>query len=67
MPDSTVAAITVMYKVEGYDPANNDWYWVKRLADGTIEVQGRGAGCIGCHGAQKGNDYIFTGSLSGQM
>jgi hypothetical protein len=33
MPDSTLAAITVMYKVEGYDPANNDWYWVKRLAE----------------------------------
>jgi hypothetical protein len=67
MPDRTLAAITVMYKVEGYDSANNDWYWVKRLADGTIEVQGRGAGCIGCHSAQQGNDYIFTGSLSGQM
>jgi hypothetical protein len=67
MPDSTLAAITIMYKVEGYDPANNNWYWVKRLADGTIEVEGRGAGCIGCHAAQKSNDYIFTGSLSGQM
>ena len=67
MPDSTLAATTVMYKVEGYDPDHNDWYWVKRLADGTIEVEGRGAGCIACHGAQSANDFVFTGSLSGEM
>ncbi len=67
MPDSTLAAITIMYKVDGYDPANNDWHWTKRLADGTIEVEGRGAGCIACHRTQQANDYVFTGSLSGQM
>jgi hypothetical protein len=67
MPDSTLAAITIMYKVAGYDPDNNDWYWVKRLADGTIEVEGRGAGCIACHTAQRDNDFIFTGSLGGAM
>lgn len=67
MPDSTLAATTVMYKASGYDSANNDWFWLKRLADGTIEVQGRGAGCIACHGAQRANDFIFTGSLGGEM
>ncbi len=65
MPDSTLAATTVMYKVEGYDADHNDWYWLKVLADGTIEVQGRGAGCIACHGTQAANDYIFTGTLGG--
>jgi hypothetical protein len=65
MPDSTLAATTVMYKVEGYDPDNNNWYWLKRLADGTIEVEGRGAGCIACHTAQRENDMIMTGSLGG--
>jgi hypothetical protein len=67
MPDSTLAATTVMYKVEGYDPDNHDWFWLKVLADGTIEVQGRGAGCIACHATRAENDYIFTGSLSGEM
>ncbi|UCC84683.1 MAG: cytochrome P460 family protein [Gemmatimonadota bacterium] len=67
MPDSTLAAITIMYKVDGYDPDNNDWYWVKRLADGTIEVEGMGAGCIACHAAQRDNDFVFTGSLSAEM
>lgn len=63
MPDSTLAAITIMYKVERYNPEHNDWFWVKRLADGTVEAQGRVAGCQGCHGARKDNDYIFTSSL----
>jgi hypothetical protein len=66
-PDSTLAAVTVMYKVEGYDPDHNDWFWLKRLPDGTIEVEGRGAGCIACHTAQAANDYVFTGPLSGGM
>ncbi len=65
MPDSTLAATTVMYKVDGYDPDHNNWYWLKRLADGTIEVQGRGAGCIACHSARADNDYVYTGSLGG--
>ncbi len=65
MPDSTLAATTVMYKVDGYDPDNNNWFWLKRLADGTIEVEGRGTGCISCHSAQADNDYIYTGSLGG--
>ena len=25
----TLMAVTVMYRVKGYDPANQDWYWVK--------------------------------------
>jgi hypothetical protein len=65
MPDSTLAATTVMYKVDSYDPQHNNWFWLKRLADGTIEVQGRGAGCIACHSAESSNDYLFTGSLGG--
>ncbi|MGD2218361.1 MAG: cytochrome P460 family protein [Gemmatimonadales bacterium] len=65
MPDSTLAATTVMYKVDGFDPEHGNWYWLKVLADGTIEVQGRGAGCIACHSGQADNDYIFTGSLGG--
>ncbi len=64
MPDSTLAAITVMYKVAGYDSEHNDWFWTKLMPDGTVEVEGRGQGCIACHAAQSRNDYIFTGSLS---
>lgn len=64
MPDSTLAAVTTMYKVSGYDAENHDWFWTKFLADGSVEVEGRGQGCIACHGGQSDNDYIFTASLS---
>lgn len=66
-PDSTLAALTVMYKVAGYDTAHADWFWVKFLPDGSVDMNGMAQGrvdmCIGCHQAQAANDYIFTGSL----
>ena len=64
MPDSTLAAVTVMYKVEGYNAEHNDWWWMKRLADGTVEASGKVQGCQGCHGAKKANDYIMTSSIT---
>lgn len=66
-PDSTLAATTVMYKVPEYNPEAGNWFWVKFLADGTVDMGGKAQGrvpmCIQCHGAQKSNDYVFTGSL----
>lgn len=63
MPDSTLAATTVMYKVPGYDPEHNDWWWLKRNADGQVEASGRAQGCISCHRGDGDNDYILTGTL----
>lgn len=65
MPDSTFAAATVMYKSPGFDAENNDWWWLKRLADGTVEASGKGAGCINCHRGMQANDYIWTSQLAG--
>jgi hypothetical protein len=72
MPDSTLAAITVMYKVTGYNAEHNDWWFAKYLADGTLDtmpngmdMEGRLPGCQNCHGGAAANDYIFTGSLGG--
>lgn len=71
MPDSTLAAVTVMYKVEGYDPEHGDWYWLKLNAgdaaesEGPIAAEGRVESCRECHAAQEANDYIMTGSLAG--
>jgi hypothetical protein len=72
-PSKYLMAVTVMVQREkGYDLENNDWFWVKYNADGTIgkdekgtEMAGRVAkgmdtGCISCHKAAKDNDYIFT-------
>ncbi|NOY53441.1 MAG: cytochrome P460 family protein [Deltaproteobacteria bacterium] len=60
MPGPTLAAITVMYKIKGYNSDKGDWFWVKYGANGKILKSGKPAGCIGCHGAQKMNDFIMT-------
>ena len=62
-PDKTLAAVTVMYRVKGYDPEAGDWFWAKYQADGSIAKEGKVAGCIGCHTAVVGNDWIFTGPV----
>lgn len=61
--DKTLAAITVMYKVAGFDPAGGDWFWVKYAADGKVLAEGKPQGCISCHGRKKENDWLFTGEL----
>ncbi len=61
MPDSTLAAVTAMHKVSGYDPARNDWYWAKWDPNGVAEVAGRVEMCAGCHAANASADYLMTG------
>lgn len=65
----TLMAVTVMYRVEGYDPQNNDWYWVKYKPDGSValtppdkgskRIAGRFKSCIECHSGSDGNDFAF--------
>jgi len=65
MPDSTLAATTVMVKRErAYNPNFNGWWWLKRNADGSVDAAGKGVGCESCH-VNEANDYVFTGRLSG--
>lgn len=66
-PDSkTLMAVTVMYRVKDYDPSNNDWYWVKYEADGTISqmqgmpIAGKVGTCIDCHRGAGDADFVFT-------
>ena len=63
MPDSTFAAATVMYKSPGFDAENNDWWWLKRNADGSVDAAGKGEGCINCHRGMADNDYVWTSQL----
>ena len=71
MPDSSLAAVTVMYKASaGYNADHNDWFFSKHKADGSLDMtpdgmamEGRLTGCQNCHGAQKANDYLFTGMI----
>lgn len=71
-PNAKLAAITVMYKVKGYNPEANDWYWVKYLPDGSVDkmngmaLAGKPPGCINCHASDSGaeNDYLIGYNLS---
>lgn len=65
-PQRELAAITVMQKASGYDPGNQDWFWVKYDPDGTVarqngtELAGKVQSCIGCHASAAGDDYVYT-------
>ncbi len=60
-------AVTIMIKKDGYDPKNNDWYWAKYKADGSLhqtpkgeKIAGKFPGCIGCHNSASGGDLVFV-------
>ena len=65
-PNDHLAAITVMYQRSGFNADTNDWFWVKWLPDGTLDLAGETqmagnvGGCIGCHGDAPGDDWIFV-------
>lgn len=71
-PEGELAAVTTMYKVDGYNPDHADWFFTKHLASGELdttpdgmEMEGRLQGCQSCHMAKQDNDYIYTGELGG--
>lgn len=71
-PEGELAAVTTMYKVEGYNPDHADWFFTKHLASGELDttpngmaMEGRLPGCQSCHMAKQDNDYIYTGELGG--
>lgn len=61
--DKKLKALTVMYKVEGYNPDAGDWFWVKYGTNGTVDKSGKPAGCINCHGGAADSDYILVHSF----
>ena len=72
-PKAYLGAVTVMYKREsGYDLDNKDWFWAKYKPDGSLHLnpkkmqlagriaKGAPQGCIACHKAAPGGDYVFN-------
>ncbi|MFQ5995828.1 MAG: cytochrome P460 family protein [Acidiferrobacterales bacterium] len=71
-PKTYLKALTVMFKRSGYDGDNKDWFWVKYKPDGSLHTNPKGMmlagrvakgakkGCIACHKAAPGGDYIFN-------
>jgi len=61
--DKKLKALSVMYKIKGYNPDGGDWFWAKYSPDGKVEASGKVKGCIDCHSKAKNNDFIFTGAV----
>jgi hypothetical protein len=59
-----LAALTIMYKVGGFNPEANDWFWVSASGDGSaINAEGATEGCISCHGQEGNTDYVLRYEL----
>lgn len=61
--DKKFNALSVMYKVKGYNQAGADWFWAKYDKDGKVLAAGRAEACIRCHEKKKDNDFLFTGGV----
>ncbi len=70
--EDALKSVTAMQKVAGYDPDHANWFWVKFAPGGDVmanekdmKLAGRVAkgmdkGCIACHAAAAGGDYVFA-------
>ena len=56
-------SLTIMWKVQGFDPENNDWFWANITADGDVQASGSIATCIACHLGARSNDFVFLHSF----
>lgn len=72
-PNAFLGSVTVMFRREqGYDAENANWFWAKFKPDGSLDTNPKGMalagrvakgadqGCIACHGAAPGEDYVFN-------
>lgn len=79
-PAKHLAAVTVMFQREdGYDADTQNWFWVKFLPDGSLDknpkgmslagkvAKGAGEGCIACHTAAPGDDFVYTSDAGAMM
>jgi len=58
--DKQLKAITVMYKIAGYNPEAGDWFWAKYSPDGKADKFGKAQGCIDCHVSKNTNDFVYV-------
>lgn len=61
--DKELAAVTVMYKVEGYNPGKGNWFWVKYSPSGKVLASGKPKGCVNCHSVRSKNDFVMVHTL----
>lgn len=70
-PNKDLKAVTVMFKREGFDPDDKDWFWAKFKPNGGLHTNPKGMklagkvakgmpkGCIACHQSAPGGDFVF--------
>ncbi len=58
-PSDKADSLAIMWKVAGFDPDNNDWFWANITPEGDVTAEGRIASCAACHGGARDNDFIF--------
>jgi hypothetical protein len=58
-----LTGLTVMAKVEGYNPDRGDWFWAAYAPDGKVNAEGKPQSCIDCHAGMKDNDYVIIRRL----
>lgn len=66
-PAGSLVATTVMFKRQGYDSDNRDWFFAKYLPDASYDVAPDGStplvgsptGCVTCHSNAPGSDMVF--------
>ncbi len=75
---STLGAITVMKRIDRYNPEEGDWFFVKFEPDGAVSTNEEGValagrvgtgsdvGCIACHRAAQDGDFLFANDLRGE-
>ena len=72
-PGKYLKAVTIMFKREaGYDDENKNWFYAKYAPDGSVlknpksmllagrVARGAPTGCIACHKAAPGGDFIYN-------
>jgi len=62
-----LGAVTIMYKVPGFNEEGGDWFWAKFKPDGTAEAAGKVASCAGCHyGIPNNKDGVLRWGFGGE-
>ena len=67
--EDDLTAITVVKRIDHFNPDARDWFWAKFRSDGLLEMDEDGlalagaidreGGCIACHAAAPGEDFVF--------
>lgn len=58
-PNGQIKAYTVMYKVRGFNPKGNDWFWATYTGLGQARDSGVLTECIKCHQSAWQSDYLL--------